>query len=62
MLLEIVLLDSFYRRSCDYVDEIVAAYDKVLSELDDGFNAVKKKNSQCPMDPMVAWETKEGEE
>ena len=29
----------------DYVDEIVAAYDKVLSELDDGFNAVKKKSN-----------------
>ncbi len=28
----------------DYVDEIVAAYDKVLSKLDDGFSAVKKKS------------------
>ncbi len=27
----------------DYVDEIVAAYDKALGELDDGFSAVKKK-------------------
>ncbi len=31
--------------SIDYVDEIVAAYDKVLSELDDGFSAVKKKSN-----------------
>ncbi len=29
----------------DYVDEIVAAYDKALSELDDGFSAVKKKSN-----------------
>jgi hypothetical protein len=29
----------------DYVDEIVTAYDKVLSKLDDGFNAVKKKSN-----------------
>jgi hypothetical protein len=29
----------------DYVDEIVAAYDKVLSKLDDGFSAVKKKST-----------------
>jgi hypothetical protein len=29
----------------DYVDEIVAAYDKVLSKLDDCFNAVKKKSN-----------------
>ena len=29
----------------DYVDEIVVAYDKALSELDDGFNAVKKKSN-----------------
>jgi hypothetical protein len=28
------------------VDEIVAAYDKALGKLDDGFNAVKKKNNQ----------------
>ena len=28
----------------DYVDEIVAAYDKALGELDDGFSAVKKKS------------------
>jgi hypothetical protein len=27
----------------DFVDEIVTVYDKVLSELDDGFNVVKKK-------------------
>ena len=29
----------------DYVDEIVVAYDKAVSELDDGFNAVKKKSN-----------------
>jgi hypothetical protein len=29
----------------DYVDEIVVAYDKVLSELTDGFSAVKKKKN-----------------
>jgi hypothetical protein len=29
----------------DYVNEIVAAYDKVLSELDDGFSVVKKKSN-----------------
>ena len=29
----------------DYVDEIVAACNKVLSELDDGFSAVKKKSN-----------------
>jgi len=29
----------------DYVDEIVFAYDKALSKLDDGFNAVKKKSN-----------------
>ena len=29
----------------DYVDEIVVAYDKALSELDDGFIAVKKKSN-----------------
>ena len=29
----------------DYVDEIVAAYDKALGELDDGFSAVKKKSN-----------------
>ncbi len=28
-----------------YVDEIVAAYDKALGELDDGFSAVKKKSN-----------------
>ena len=28
----------------DYVDEIIAAYDKALGELDDGFSAVKKKS------------------
>jgi hypothetical protein len=30
----------------DYVDEIVAAYDKVLSKLDDGFNAVRRVTQQ----------------
>ena len=29
----------------DYVDEIVAAYDKALGELDDGFSAVKKRSN-----------------
>ncbi len=29
----------------DYVDKIVAAYDKALGKLDDGFSAVKKKNN-----------------
>ncbi len=29
----------------DYVDEIVTAYNKVLSELDDGFSAIKKKSN-----------------
>jgi hypothetical protein len=29
----------------DYVDKIVAAYNKVLSKLDDGFSAVKKKSN-----------------
>jgi hypothetical protein len=29
----------------DYVDEIVAAYDKALGELDDCFSAVKKKSN-----------------
>ncbi len=29
----------------DYVDEIVAAYNKALGELDDGFSAVKKKSN-----------------
>jgi len=29
----------------DYVDEIIAAYDKALGELDDGFSAVKKKSN-----------------
>ena len=29
----------------DYVDETVVAHDKALSELDDGFSAVKKKNN-----------------
>ncbi len=29
----------------DYIDKIVAAYDKTLGKLDDGFSAVKKKNS-----------------
>ncbi len=29
----------------DYVDEIVAAYDKALGELEDGFSAVKNKNN-----------------
>jgi len=48
----------------DYVDEIVAAYDKVLSELDDGFNAVKKKinparTSAAPDDLFVVNEDAE---
>ena len=29
----------------NYVDEIVAAYDKVFCKLGDGFNAVKKKSN-----------------
>ena len=29
----------------DYVDEIAAAYNKVLSKLDDGFSAIKKKSN-----------------
>jgi hypothetical protein len=29
----------------DYVDKIVAVYDKALGKLDDGFSAVKKKNN-----------------
>jgi len=29
----------------DYVDEIVAAYDKALGELDDGFSAFKRKSN-----------------
>ncbi len=29
----------------DYVDEIIAAYDKALGKLEDGFSAVKKKNN-----------------
>jgi hypothetical protein len=29
----------------DYVDEIVATYDKAFGKLDDGFSAVKKKNN-----------------
>jgi hypothetical protein len=29
----------------DYVDEIVAAYDKVMNKLDDGFSALKKKSN-----------------
>ncbi len=29
----------------DYLDEIVIAYDKVLSELSDGFGAVKKEEN-----------------
>jgi hypothetical protein len=29
----------------DYVDEIVVAYDKALTELSDGFSAVKKKSN-----------------
>ena len=29
----------------DFVNEIVAAYDKVLSKLDNGFSAVKKKSN-----------------
>jgi len=29
----------------DYVDEIIAAYDKALGELDDGFSAVKKRSN-----------------
>ncbi len=31
----------------DYVDEIIATYDKALVELDDGFSAVKKNNNQA---------------
>jgi hypothetical protein len=38
--------DNQYRVTMiDYVDEIVATYDQVLSELDDGFSAVKKKSN-----------------
>jgi hypothetical protein len=38
--------DSQYRVTMiDYVDKIVAAYNKVLSELDDGFSAIKKKSN-----------------
>jgi hypothetical protein len=43
-------LDFSHDKQCrvtmiDYVDEIVAAYDQVLSKLDDGFSAVKKKSN-----------------
>ena len=42
----------------DYVDEIVAAYNKVLSKLDDGVSAIKKKSnpartSTAPDDQFV---------
>ena len=48
----------------DYVDKIVASYNKVLSELDDGFSAVKKKSnpartSTAPDDLLVANEDAE---
>ncbi len=43
-------LDFIHDNQCritmiDYVDEIVAAYDKALGKLDDGFSTVKKKNN-----------------
>ena len=43
-----MLLDFSHANQCrvtmiDYVDEIVVAYDKTLTELSDGFSAVKKK-------------------
>ena len=34
-----------------YVDEIVAAYDKALSELDEGFSTVKKKSKHTTISP-----------
>ena len=37
----------------DYVDEIVAAYDKALGELDDGFSAVKKKSYPARTSQMI---------
>ena len=48
----------------DYVDEIVAAYDKALGELDDGFSAIKKKSnpartSAAPDDLFVVGEDAE---
>jgi hypothetical protein len=43
-------LDFGHNNQCrismiDYVDKIVAAYNKALGKLDDGFSAVKKKNN-----------------
>jgi hypothetical protein len=43
-----LLLDFSHANQCgvtviDYVDEIVVAYDKVLTKLSNGFSAVKKK-------------------
>jgi hypothetical protein len=48
----------------DYVDEIVAAYDKASSELDDGFTLVFKKgnrskSSAAPDDVFVVDEDAE---
>jgi hypothetical protein len=48
----------------DYVDEIVAAFDKALGELDDSFSAVKKKSnpartSTAPNDLFVVDEDAE---
>ncbi len=43
-------LDFSHANQCrvtiiDYVDEIVVAYDKALTQLSDGFSAVKKKSN-----------------
>ncbi len=43
-------LDFSHANQCrvtmiDYVDEIVVAYDKALTELSDGFSAIKKKSN-----------------
>jgi hypothetical protein len=45
-----MFLDFSHANQCrgtmiDYIDEIVVAYDKVLTKLSDGFSAVKKKSN-----------------
>ena len=62
-------LDFSHANQCrvtmiDYVDEIVVAYDKVLTKLSDGFSAVKKKlniarTSTAPDDLFVVNEDAE---
>ncbi len=64
-----ITLDFSHDNQCrvtmiDYVNEIVAAHDKVLSKLDDGFSAAKKKSnpartSATPDDLFIAKEDAE---